>query len=44
MLGLSIAIGCTLCAFGRERWRLLAGILGGMVLYAVVAGTSIALG
>ncbi len=44
MLGLSIAVGSALCALGREGWRLLAGILGAMVLYAVVAGLTIAFG
>lgn len=42
LLCLSIAVGSALCALAREGWRLLAGILGAMVLYAVVAGLMIA--
>ena len=43
MLGVVVAIGCILCALGREGWRALATLLAGMVIYCVAAGLSIAL-
>lgn len=43
MLGLSIALGCALCAGGRRGWPLLARLLAGMIVYCVTAGMAILL-